>query len=709
MAKSKKRKSRLLHLIIGSIILFATIAGSIFITYVPVSVGKPAPSDIYARKTAIVVDQDAIKLMKAEIYNALLPPRYRLVSVINLFSTRIDVLTTLMNYDDFSPGDVVRYKDVFGADRADKLVKLLLSVSPDDYPILSGLIYKVGNRLIYNGITSPDDIDKDIERALSDEGVFSEYREVVKGILKLLIPGVTDDVDEAYVESKLVSQSLTLSTPVKFVSKGDLILKKGQIVAPADIHILNMVGYTTTGFYSKLAEGLVLTALIALGIYGLYLWRRQRYGRTVFMLPYIMAVWYGLFFVLMWYFPYERVGFWVAWTLGLVLMYAVLGTRITIATSIAVLAILIWRFSVPTILIASALILLFGSIYPFRLMRMGKYMLSTMIGLMAYSAVSTGIASYVVVSNMKAALLEAIWTAVMVPGSVIVVFFLIPFLERRWRIITPLNLIRLMQPTHPLLKRLSMEAPGTYQHSYAVAILCQKAAEAIGADSLLAYVGALYHDVGKLYHPEYFIENLKPGMPNPHDESPPYVSAQRIKAHVKEGVKLIRKYKLPTILEDFVTTHHGTMLIKYFYKKAKALGEEVYEKDFRYDGPLPSSKETTILMLADSIEAAVRSMPDHSREAICAKVEEIFKERLEDGQLDRSRLSFEEMNKIKEVFCDVLRDMYHGRIRYDNVEEIYGKKNKQKKESKEPKDKQESGEGTDSGSNDDKRPSVNKD
>ncbi len=699
VAKNKKRKFRLFHLIMGSIILFAVMSGSIFITYIPVSVGKPAPADVYARKTAVVVDEDAIKLMKAEIYNALLPPRYRLVAVINLFATRIDVLTTLMNYNDFSPGDVYRYKDVFGEDRADRLVKLLLNVDPDDYPILSGLVYKVGNRLIYNGITNEENLDKDIERALSDEGVFSEYRSVVKDIIKLLIPGITDKVDNSYVDGKLVSQSLTLTSPVKFVAKGDLILRKGQIVAPADIRILNLIGYTTSGFYSKIAEGFVLTVLIALGVYGLYLWRRQRYGSTVFMLPYIMAVWYSLFFVLMWYFPYERVGFWVAWTLGLVLMYAVLGTRITIATSIAVLAILIWRFSIPPVLVASALLLLFGSIYPFRLMRMGKYMFSTMIGLMAYSAVATGIASYVTIGNVKVAFLESIRTTVMVPVSVVVVFFLIPFLERRWRIITPVNLIRLMQPTHPLLKKLSMEAPGTYQHSYAVAILCQKAADAIGADSLLAYVGALYHDVGKLYHPEYFIENLKPGMPNPHDESPPYVSAQRIKAHVKEGVKLIRKYKLPTILEDFVTTHHGTMLIKYFYKKAKALGEEVYEKDFRYDGPLPSSKETTILMLADSIEAAVRSMPDHSREAICAKVDEIFKERLEDGQLDRSRLSFEEMNKIKDVFCDVLRDMYHGRIRYDNVEEIYGKKKKQSKESKEVEN---SGEGTDSGSNDDK-------
>ncbi len=693
MARRKKRAVTL-HLIIGGIVFFIVVVATMFLTYIPLSVGKPSPRDVYARKTAATIDKDVINLMKAEIYNALLPPRYRMVARINLFSTRINVLSTLMSYPDFSPGDVLRYKSIFGDKTSDELVKILLDVSPDDFPILSSLIYKVGTRLVYNGITSINQIDKDIDRALNDEGIFSEYRTVVASIVKILIPGITDEVDTAYIEDKFVAKSLTLSTPVKIVSKGELIVKKGQIVSSADIHILHMIGYITNSFYIKVGEAFLLTALLILGIYGLYLWRRQRYGNAIFLLPYVMAVWYGLFFVMMWYFPYERIGFWVVWTLGLVLMYAMLGTRITIATSVMMLAVLLWRFSLPSILVASALVLLFGSIYPFRLMRMGKYMLATMFGLMLYSALAIGITDYVILGNIKVAVLEAMWTSVMVPGSVIIVFFLIPFLERRWRIITPLNLIRLMQPTHPLLKRLSMEAPGTYQHSYAVAILCQKAAEAIGADSLLAYVGALYHDVGKMYHPEYFIENLKPGMPNPHDESPPYVSAQRIKAHVKEGVKLIHKYKLPTIIEDFVTTHHGKMLIKYFYKKAKALGEDVEERDFRYDGPLPSSKETTILMLADSIEAAVRSMPDHSHDAICRKVEELFKERLEDGQLTRSRLSFEEMNKVKEVFCDVLRDMYHGRIRYDNVEEIYGKKKRGVEQ------KADNGEGTGDGSND---------
>ena len=696
----KKRKSNsIFHLVMGTVLLFIVIAVSLWLSYVPVRVGSPAPRDIYARHSAAVIDKDAIDLMKAEIYNALLPPRYRMVAAIQLFSSRVDLLTTLMNYPDFSPGDVFRYKDLFGSENANKLVKLLLDIKSDDYVIVAGTLYRVAQRLIYNGITSLDNVDKDIERALDDEGVFSEYRKTIAQMVKLMIPAPTEKLDTSYVEGKFVTESLNLASPIKVVRRGDLLLKKGQIVSPADIMLLSMMGYITSSYPIKVIEALLLAILIGGGIYGIYLWRKNRYSTLTLSLPYIMALWYALFFSMMWYFPYEMVGFWVIWTLGLVLLYAIMGTSITLGVSLGMLAILVWRFSLSPMLISAALVLLLGSIYPFRLMRRGKYLLMTMVALMLYSALSIFVVSYAAVSDIKVALLEGVWTSVMVPVSVLVVFILIPFLERRWRIITPLNLIRLMQPTNVLLKKLSMEAPGTYQHSYAVAILCQKAAEAIGADSLLAYVGALYHDVGKMYHPEYFIENLKPGMVNPHDETSPYVSAQRIKAHVKEGVKLIRKYKLPTILEDFVTTHHGTMLIKYFYKKAKALGEDVDEKDFRYDGPLPRSKEATILMLADSIEAAVRAMADHSRDAICRKVEEIFKERLEDNQLSMSRLSFEEMSRVKNVFCDVLTDMYHGRIRYDNVEEIYGKKKQGKGEKGESSMK---GEGESSGSNDEK-------
>lgn len=676
-----RRKKNLwyIHLMIGTILLFAVIVLSLFVSYVPVQVDKPAPKDIYARKTAVFIDKDAIKLMEAEMYNSILPPRYRIVAAVQLFFARVNMLSTLMSYQDFSPGDVLRYEDVFGKENSRELVNLLLKVEPDDYPIVSELIHRVSTRIINNGIVSTDMVDVIIEKALNDEGVFSEYREIVGRVVHILIPGITDEIDIDYVENKMVFYSLNFVSPVRLVVKGDLVVEKGQIVTPSDIYILNAVGYITDNLWTKLAETFLFVVFIAWGVYGLYLWRGHRYGKLIFSIPYVVAIWYILFFVMMWYFPYDRVGFWVSLLLGLVLMYAIMGTRITVATSVAVLALIIWRFSVPTVLIASAMLLIFVTVYPFRLVRMGKYMFTVMMFLMIYSGLSTGIASYGILGDLKAALVEGGITALLVPISVVIVFLLIPLLEHRWHIITPINLIRLMQPTNPLLKRLSVEAPGTYQHSYAVAILCQKAADAIGADSLLTYVGALYHDMGKLYHPDYFIENLKPGIVNPHEETSPYVSAQRIKAHVKEGVKLIRKYKLPRVLEDFVTTHHGTTLIKFFYKKAKALGEDIYEKDFRYDGPLPVSKETTILMLADSIEAAVRSMVDHSRDAICAKVEEIFKDRLEDGQLVNSRLSFAEMDRIKEVFCDVLMDMYHGRIRYDNVEEIYGRRSKRRK------------------------------
>jgi len=243
--------------------------------------------------------------------------------------------------------------------------------------------------------------------------------------------------------------------------------------------------------------------------------------------------------------------------------------------------------------------------------------------------------------------------------------------ERAFGVTTDLTLLELSDTNHPLLKELSLKAPGTFNHVLQVANLAEAAAAAIGANALLTRVGALYHDVGKMTKPEYFVENQRGGA-NPHDGLKPRMSALIIASHVKEGLELARKVRLPKEVEDFIPMHHGTTRIEYFYHRAVAQRKEgdaeIQDSEFRYPGPKPSSKETSILMLADSVEAASRSMVSPNHKRLQALIESIVESRREDGQLDDTDLTFSDLNTIKETLLNVLMGVYHVRVKYPGDE-----------------------------------------
>jgi putative nucleotidyltransferase with HDIG domain len=219
------------------------------------------------------------------------------------------------------------------------------------------------------------------------------------------------------------------------------------------------------------------------------------------------------------------------------------------------------------------------------------------------------------------------------------------------------------QLSQPLLLRLQDEAPSTFQHSVIVANLAEKGAHTIGADALLARVGCYYHDIGKLARPGFFIENQLGGA-NPHDALDPADSARIISDHVRDGLNLARNYKLPERVARFIPEHHGTRMVAYFYRRAAEENPEVDIDDFRYPGPRPQSRETAIAMLADSCEATVRSNPDHSSERIGEIVDDIFNERLSEGQLDESNLTLNNIRALAASFKSTLRAIYHPRVEY---------------------------------------------
>ncbi len=253
--------------------------------------------------------------------------------------------------------------------------------------------------------------------------------------------------------------------------------------------------------------------------------------------------------------------------------------------------------------------------------------------------------------------------------SPVITYGLLIFFEKAFRVTTDLTLLELSDFNHPLLRQLSEKAPGTFHHSMLLGNLSESAAESIGANPILARVGAYYHDIGKMNKPEYFVENQR-GGPNRHSRLRPRMSALIIASHVKEGAELGREHRLPETIVDFIYQHHGTNKISFFYDKAvkqaakKPENEEVREEDFRYPGPKPQSKEAGIVMLADSTEASMRAVDHLSPGRMEEHIEEMIRTRFLEGQLDQCELTLRDLTKIKEAFLKILVGIHHQRIKY---------------------------------------------
>ena len=259
------------------------------------------------------------------------------------------------------------------------------------------------------------------------------------------------------------------------------------------------------------------------------------------------------------------------------------------------------------------------------------------------------------------------WAAVGGFLSGVLAVALQPVFEALFHLPTPSRLLELTNPNQPLMKRLMIEAPGTYHHSIIVANLAEAAADKVGANAYLARAGAYYHDIGKLKRPEYFSENQHGS--NPHEKTDPYISAAILISHTKDGMLLAQKEHFPPEVVDIIVQHHGVTPVMYFYHKAlqMANGTPIDINDFRYGGPKPQTREAAIVMMADSIEAAVRSMKDPTPKSIDQFIERLIRGKLEDGQLSDSPLSLRDIDEICEAFSGILKGVYHERIEYPKV------------------------------------------
>ncbi len=268
-------------------------------------------------------------------------------------------------------------------------------------------------------------------------------------------------------------------------------------------------------------------------------------------------------------------------------------------------------------------------------------------------------------ADIRVVMTWALWSGGGALVSAVLAILLAMLLEWAFNLVTASKLMELANPNQPLLRRLLLETPGTYHHSILVANLAEAAATAVGANALLARVGAYYHDIGKLKRPLYFKENQL--SDNPHDRTDPRVSTAILTAHPHDGVDMALRARLPEEIQEIILQHHGDSPVLYFYDKAAKQGENVDVADFRYDGPRPRSREAAIVMLADTMEAAARAAGDSSPDKLAALIRKLIQGKLEDGQMDESALTFSDLARISEAFLTVLTGVYHDRIEYPEV------------------------------------------
>ena len=473
----------------------------------------------------------------------------------------------------------------------------------------------------------------------------------------------TESVREAAAEG-------TLPVMTK-LQAGEIIVREGSLLTATHLDILN-----TVGLYTPREQNLTRTVLRRLGSFGMalflslilaysypYLKTKFSYQQIIFL-----ALLLVLNLILQRFLLVLQEGLLI--TVFITSLFAVMVSQLLALTVGAWLSLVVALFTPEaafTILLSS-LSATTASSLAVSLFR-GRTSLFLAAGLAGVAAFIIFLTYSLLVGFESNTLILGAW---MLVGSVLAGFLALgalPFLENTAGFLTEFRLSELMNPSHPLLQRLLSEAPGTYQHSLIISNLVDQAVSNIGGNALLARVAALYHDVGKLKRPHFFTENQFGGN-NPHDGLNPHLSYLIITSHVRDGVEMLREYKLPKEFMPFVLEHHGTTVLNYFYKRALEDNAELEELSFRYTGPRPNSKETAILMLADTIESASRSLDEPSQGKLRALIDRLIEQRLQDDQLVESDLNFRDLEVIANTFERILMATLHRRVRYPNEEEI---------------------------------------
>ncbi len=479
-------------------------------------------------------------------------------------------------------------------------------------------------------------------------------------------------LDQEATEAKKAEILATVEPEKVVVQKGELVVGKGEVLTEQQSTILQQLGYTKSASPLAVVIGLaILIAVLMLLMSGFMMYFTPKIyhdEKKIVLLMLLVAgtlFFYDLFLSLNISAVTARtvqVGYLIPVAMGTMLITILLDVRLGIVANM-ILAVFVGLYTENA---SFAVVALLGGLT-------GCLGVSTLGQRSDISRTAFAIAVVNAVSIIGLGMIQSQTVDVILYGvgfglfngliSSIFTMGILPYLETMFGITTAIRLLELANPNQPLLKRLMTEAPGTYHHCIMVGNLGEAAADAIGANGLEVRLGAYYHDIGKLKRPYFFAENQFSGA-NPHDNITPQLSTLIITSHVKDGLEMAREAKLPPILIDMIAQHHGDSKVSYFYFKAKELDENAKESDFRYENPKPQTKEAAILMMADTVEAAVRSKKDATPGQIEGFIRTLIKGKLNDGQFDECELTFRDLDQIAVAFARVTNGIYHKRVEY---------------------------------------------
>ncbi|RNA68868.1 HD family phosphohydrolase [Alteribacter keqinensis] len=539
-----------------------------------------------------------------------------------------------------------------------------------------------------------DELDVARDQAERRVSISIADQDLYEGMVELVRFGVTANYlyDQAATEE---ARQLAVETvePV-MIREGQLLVAQGQLVTSEVYHQLALAGLLDdhTNIYPYI--GLAILVLIMTGLIGYFLSDAKTSLRTnnTHLLMYVLI--FGLTLVVMKVVSFTHlielpgISLIAPVAMGTMLMTILLHPRVALFSSMmfAVTASIIFNNETTSVVNFTHGIYVFfscvaGTFFLSQSHRMARILQA---GLFVAGLNILIVIAILMLRNAQFSLWEAGLSGAFAAGAgflaAVLTIGLIPFFEAGFGILSTMKLIELSSPNHPLLRKILLEAPGTYHHSVIVANLAEAGCESVGANGLLARVGSYYHDLGKTRRPHFFIENQMK-MDNPHDKISPQLSKTIITAHPYDGAAMLREHRMPKEIIDIAEQHHGTTLLKYFYFKAKQDDESsVTEEEFRYPGPRAQTRESAIVGIADSVEAAVRSMSKPTPEKIESLVNKIIADRLEDGQFNECDLTLKELNTVATSICETLQGTFHSRIEYpDEITEKNVDKEKVKK------------------------------
>ncbi|WML59697.1 HD family phosphohydrolase [Neobacillus sp. PS2-9] len=478
---------------------------------------------------------------------------------------------------------------------------------------------------------------------------------------------------------ELRNQAVESVEPVKIL-QGQVIVEEGELITQDIYRQLKLAGLLSTEKSFKPFIGLIVLVTIILSAIYYYFYqmkslpeKRQTY-LLLFGIIFILSIFIMKIISMLQIFNFGGIGYIFPAAMGGMLIKILIDEKLAIFMSIIMAicgSILFNEGMAGTLNFSEGIYILFSAIAGIlflskknqrsKILQAGTFAaLINLLTILALMFLPNGQYSGVEYGNyFITALVSGIGSAVLTIG-------LLPFFEASFGILSTMRLIELSNPNHPLLRKILMEAPGTYHHSVMVANLAESACEAIGANGLLARVGSYYHDIGKTKRPNFFIENQM-HLENPHDRLPPDKSANIIIAHVTDGSHILRKHHMPKEIVDIAEQHHGTTLLKFFYHKALQDETAIKEDDYRYPGPKAQTKESAVVGIADSVEAAVRSLSKPTPELIESLVKKIVADRLQDGQLNECDITLKEIETVSHTLCETLKGIFHSRIEYPEM------------------------------------------